>query len=307
MKALGKPAGRGRPRGRRGGQPRQGQHRGRGRRAAGGARRGGAGGRSPRASSTSRCRRAGRALGHAAPAHAGAPRDRGRSSPGSASRSHRALDRDRLPQLRRAQHAAGPPRARHAGHLLRRGRAHPALAHLAGADPHHAGGAAAGADHRARQRLPPRRRRHPLADVPAGRGAAGRPRTSRSPISRGRCCTSCSASSAPALGMRLRPSYFPFTEPSAEVDVACYLCEGGSAQVGRARGLPPVQGHAAGSRSAARAWCTRTSSAPSATTRRRSRASRSAWASSRMAMLKYGIDDLRSFYENDVRFLAQFR
>ena len=30
----------------------------------------------------------------------------------------------------------------------------------------------------------------------------------------------------PNLGVRLRPSYFPFTEPSAEVDAACYLCEG---------------------------------------------------------------------------------
>ena len=104
--------------------------------------------------------------------------------------------------------------------------------------------------------------------------------------------------------MRLRPSYFPFTEPSAEVDAACYLCEG-SGQLGgrvcrlckgsgwieiggsgmvhpnvfRAVGYDPkvVSGFAFG------------------------------MGLSRMAMLKYGVDDLRAFYENDVRFLGQFQ
>jgi phenylalanyl-tRNA synthetase alpha chain len=112
----------------------------------------------------------------------------------------------------------------------------------------------------------------------------------------------------PNLGLRLRPSYFPFTEPSAEVDAACYLCDGtGSLQgaagpracrlckgsgwieiggsgmvhpnVFKAVGYDPqaVSGFAFG------------------------------MGLSRMAMLKYGVDDLRSFYENDARFLAQFR
>jgi phenylalanyl-tRNA synthetase alpha chain len=112
----------------------------------------------------------------------------------------------------------------------------------------------------------------------------------------------------PNLGVRLRPSYFPFTEPSAEVDAACYLCEGSGTQqlpggprpcrlckgsgwieiggsgmvhpnVFKAVGYDPqaVSGFAFG------------------------------MGLSRMAMLKYGVDDLRSFYENDVRFLAQFR
>jgi phenylalanyl-tRNA synthetase alpha chain len=107
------------------------------------------------------------------------------------------------------------------------------------------------------------------------------------------------------LGVRLRPSYFPFTEPSAEVDAACYLCEGtgvgastracrlckgsGWIEIGgsgmvhpnvfKAVGYDPhtVSGFAFG------------------------------MGLSRMAMLKYGVDDLRSFYENDVRFLDQFR
>jgi phenylalanyl-tRNA synthetase alpha chain len=108
----------------------------------------------------------------------------------------------------------------------------------------------------------------------------------------------------PKLGVRLRPSYFPFTEPSAEVDAACYLCEGtgqlagkacklckggGWIEIGgsgmvhpnvfRAVGYDPkvVSGFAFG------------------------------MGLSRMAMLKYGVDDLRAFYENDVRFLGQFR
>jgi phenylalanyl-tRNA synthetase alpha chain len=111
----------------------------------------------------------------------------------------------------------------------------------------------------------------------------------------------------PKLGIRLRPSYFPFTEPSAEVDAACYLCEGsglaggltsrtcrlckgsGWIEIGgsgmvhpnvfRAVGYDPqiVSGFAFGV------------------------------GLSRMAMLKFGVDDLRSFYENDARFLAQFR
>jgi phenylalanyl-tRNA synthetase alpha chain len=112
----------------------------------------------------------------------------------------------------------------------------------------------------------------------------------------------------PKLGVRLRPSFFPFTEPSAEVDAACYLCEGTGTQRGgtapracrlckgsgwieiggsgmvhpnvfKAVGYDPAQvsGFAFGV------------------------------GLSRMAMLKYGVDDLRSFYENDARFLAQFR
>ena len=65
----------------------------------------------------------------------------------------------------------------------------------------------------------------------------------------------------PDSRIRFRPSFFPFTEPSAEVDVLCFLCKGG--------GLPGVQGSRAGSRSWARAWCTRGSCGRWATTRRK--------------------------------------
>jgi phenylalanyl-tRNA synthetase alpha chain len=102
--------------------------------------------------------------------------------------------------------------------------------------------------------------------------------------------------------IRLRPSFFPFTEPSAEVDASCFLCQGqeparsgcrlckgtGWLEIGGAGMVHPnvfaavgydkydVTGFAFG------------------------------MGLSRMAMLKYGISDLRLFYENDLRFLQQF-
>ena len=111
----------------------------------------------------------------------------------------------------------------------------------------------------------------------------------------------------PNLGVRLRPSYFPFTEPSAEVDAACYLCEG----TGQANGRP--------SRSCrlckGSGWIEIGGSGmvhpnvfravgydPKAVT-----GFAFGMGLSRMAMLKYEVDDLRSFYEHDARFLAQFR
>ena len=214
------------------------------------------------------------------------------------------LDRDRVEQLRRAQHAARSPRARHAGHLLRRGRAHPALAHLAGADPHHAGRAAAGADRRARQRLPARRRRHPHADVPPDARGCCVDEASPSPTSRATLLHFVQRFFGPELGLRLRPSFFPFTEPSAEVDADCYLCEGGRkaaprpAASARASGWIEIGGAGMVHPNVFRAvgYDTREVSGFAFGV-----------GLSRMAMLKYGVDDLRSFYENDVRFLSQFR
>ncbi|MEO6928250.1 MAG: phenylalanine--tRNA ligase subunit alpha [Casimicrobiaceae bacterium] len=88
------------------------------------------------------------------------------------------------------------------------------------------------------------------------------------------------------LQIRFRPSFFPFTEPSAEIDMSFgdgWLEIAGSGQVHpnvlRAAGIDPEQwqGFAFGV------------------------------GPDRLAMLRYGIDDLRIFYENDLRFLAQFR
>jgi len=99
------------------------------------------------------------------------------------------------------------------------------------------------------------------------------------------------------LGMRLRPSYFPFTEPSAEVDIECVFCHGAGCRVCKqtgwleilgcgmihpnvltAAGIDPEvwQGYAFG------------------------------MGIERLAMLRYGVDDLRLFFENDLQFLRQF-
>lgn len=98
--------------------------------------------------------------------------------------------------------------------------------------------------------------------------------------------------------IRLRPSYFPFTEPSAEVDVSCLLCNGEGCRVCKYSGWieilgagmvhpfvlekagydpDEVSGFAFG------------------------------LGVERIAMLKYGIDDIRHFYMNDLNFLQQFR
>ncbi|MFO1412736.1 MAG: phenylalanine--tRNA ligase subunit alpha [Burkholderiales bacterium] len=88
------------------------------------------------------------------------------------------------------------------------------------------------------------------------------------------------------LKVRFRPSFFPFTEPSAEIDMAFgdggWLEIGGSGQVHpnvlKAVGIDPeqYQGFAFG------------------------------MGPDRLAMLRYGVNDLRLFYENDLRFLSQF-
>jgi len=96
--------------------------------------------------------------------------------------------------------------------------------------------------------------------------------------------------------LRFRPSYFPFTEPSAEVDIGCVLCNGAGCRVCKGSGYleilgagmvdpevfrmvrydPEITGYAFG------------------------------MGVERIAMLRYGIDDIRLFFENDLRFLQQF-
>jgi phenylalanyl-tRNA synthetase alpha chain len=99
------------------------------------------------------------------------------------------------------------------------------------------------------------------------------------------------------LGLRFRPSFFPFTEPSAEVDIQCVICGGSGCRTCSSTGWleilgagmidptlygfvnydPEIQsGFAFG------------------------------MGIERVAMLKYGIPDIRLFYENDIRFLNQF-
>jgi phenylalanyl-tRNA synthetase alpha chain len=98
-------------------------------------------------------------------------------------------------------------------------------------------------------------------------------------------------------GLRFRASYFPFTEPSAEVDIQCVLCDGAGCRICKqtgwleilgcgmvhpnvlsACGIDPArwQGYAFG------------------------------MGIERLAMLRYAVNDLRMFFDNDLRFLAQF-
>ena len=100
------------------------------------------------------------------------------------------------------------------------------------------------------------------------------------------------------LAMRLRPSYFPFTEPSAEVDMSCVFCEGKGCRTCKHTGWLEIAGcgmvhpnvlMASGidaERYTGYAW---------------------GMGIDRLAMLRYGVSDLRLFFENDLRFLEQFR
>jgi phenylalanyl-tRNA synthetase alpha chain len=99
------------------------------------------------------------------------------------------------------------------------------------------------------------------------------------------------------LAMRLRPSYFPFTEPSAEVDITCVFCSGQGCRVCKHSGWLEVAG------------CGMVHpNVFSACDIDAERYSGFAFGMGieRLAMLRYGVNDLRLFYDNDLRFLAQF-
>ena len=113
----------------------------------------------------------------------------------------------------------------------------------------------------------------------------------------------------PERETRFRPGFFPFTEPSVEVDVSCFRC-GGTGLLRRRHRATRCARESAGSRSSARAWSTRTCSAScasTATTPSGSRASPSGWGSSGSRCSSTAFPDLRKFFENDVRVLGQFR
>jgi phenylalanyl-tRNA synthetase alpha chain len=100
------------------------------------------------------------------------------------------------------------------------------------------------------------------------------------------------------LAMRLRPSYFPFTEPSAEVDMSCVFCEGKGCRTCKHTGWLEISG------------CGMVHpSVLAASGIDAERYTGYAWGMGidRLAMLRYGVNDLRLFFENDLRFLEQFR
>ncbi len=101
----------------------------------------------------------------------------------------------------------------------------------------------------------------------------------------------------PRSKIRFRPSFFPFTEPSAEVDVVCFLCGGGGCRVCKQSGWLEILGSGMVHPQVLR----NVGYDPEEVT---------GWAFGmgieRIAMLKYGVDDIRLFFENDVRLLRQF-
>ena len=97
--------------------------------------------------------------------------------------------------------------------------------------------------------------------------------------------------------IRMRPSYFPFTEPSAEVDVSCNLCGGKGCNVCKGTGWLEIMGCGMVDPNVLKA---------SGIDPEEYSGFAFGMGVERIAMLKYGVKDLRLYFENDVRFLRQF-
>ena len=100
------------------------------------------------------------------------------------------------------------------------------------------------------------------------------------------------------LAMRLRPSFFPFTEPSAEVDMSCVFCEGRGCRVCKHTGWLEISGCGMVHPNVLKA---------SGVDAERYTGYAFGAGIDRLAMLRYGVGDLRLFFENELRFLQQFR
>ena len=99
------------------------------------------------------------------------------------------------------------------------------------------------------------------------------------------------------LSMRLRPSYFPFTEPSAEVDISCVLCRGDGCRVCKQSGWLEIAGCGMVHPQVFKAC---------GIDAERYTGFAFGAGIERLAMLRYGVNDLRLFFDNDLRFLASF-
>lgn len=97
--------------------------------------------------------------------------------------------------------------------------------------------------------------------------------------------------------IRLRPSYFPFTEPSAEMDVSCNLCGGKGCNVCKGTGWLEIMGCGMVDPNVLKA----SGIDPDVYS-----GFAFGMGVERIAMLKYGVNDLRMYFENDIRFLNQF-
>jgi phenylalanyl-tRNA synthetase alpha chain len=99
------------------------------------------------------------------------------------------------------------------------------------------------------------------------------------------------------LAMRLRPSYFPFTEPSAEVDMSCVFCNGAGCRICKHTGWLEICGCGMVHPNVLKA---------SGVDPERYTGYAFGAGIDRLAMLRYGVNDMRLFFENDLRFLEQF-
>ena len=100
------------------------------------------------------------------------------------------------------------------------------------------------------------------------------------------------------LAVRLRPSYFPFTEPSAEVDISCVFCDGEGCRICKKTGWlevlgcgmvhPEVFKHVDIDSEKYTGFAF-------------------GLGVERLTMLRYGVNDLRLFFDNDLAFLEQFK
>ncbi|WP_340022204.1 phenylalanine--tRNA ligase subunit alpha [Paenibacillus sp. FSL K6-1096] len=102
----------------------------------------------------------------------------------------------------------------------------------------------------------------------------------------------------PAAGIRLRPSFFPFTEPSVEVDVNCFKCGGSGCRLCKQSGWLEILGAGMVHPNVLRmgGYDPEVYSGFAF-----------GMGVERIAMLKYGIDDIRNFYTNDMGFVQQFK
>jgi phenylalanyl-tRNA synthetase alpha chain len=101
----------------------------------------------------------------------------------------------------------------------------------------------------------------------------------------------------PEVSLRFRPSFFPFTEPSAEVDIQCVICRGAGCRVCSQTGWLEILGSGMVDPEVFRF----VNYDPEVYT-----GFAFGMGIERIAMLKFGIDDLRLFFDNDLRFLKQF-
>jgi phenylalanyl-tRNA synthetase alpha chain len=99
------------------------------------------------------------------------------------------------------------------------------------------------------------------------------------------------------LGIRFRPSFFPFTEPSAEVDIECVFCSGAGCRVCKQTGWLEIAGSGVVHPNVLRNV---------GIDAERYTGFAFGMGIDRLTMLRYGVNDLRLFFENDLRFLRQF-